>query len=263
MTVEIKLSKPIRDIDLSVIIPSFNEAANLEAGVLDEVAAYLDSQGFSWEVIIVDDESTDNSLALCKQFAAGHSNFRVIQAPHGGKPHALYVGLVEAESRLVLFTDMDQSTPIHELEKLKAWFEHGFDVVIGSRGNQRAGFSPIRQITSWGFRNLRRMILLSEIMDTQCGFKMLKTEVAREIFPKLSFLKSKKEQSGWMVSAYDVELLYLARLSGYRIKEVEVAWSHNDKSVTKGNNRKRSLRESLEMGKEVLTIIGNKVSGKY
>ena len=257
------MSNSNHEIEISVVIPCFNEEANLENGVLTQVATYLDSQEFSWEVLIVDDESTDNSLQLCNQFAERHPHFHIIQVPHGGKPHALYHGLLMTQGRLVLFTDMDQSTPIHELDKLVGWIEKGYAVVIGSRGIQRYGFSTIRKITSWGFRSLRKLILLPEVMDTQCGFKLVKTDVAKEIFPKLTFVNSKKEKIGWVVSAYDVELLYLANTYGYKIKEVVVDWFHCDKSVTKGNNQKRYLRESLEMGKEILNIIRNRLTGKY
>lgn len=177
--------------------------------------------------------------------------------------HTLYYGLLEVKGRYVLFCDMDQSTPIHELDKLMTWVEEGYDVVIGSRGLQRYGSSLMRKITSWGYRNLRRLVLLPEITDTQCGFKIFKTEVVKTLFPKLNFMKSNKERNGWVVSAYDVELLYLATLYGYRIKEIEVEWFHCDRSVTKGSNQKRFLRESLEMGKEVLNIIGKKLAGRY
>ena len=257
------MSNSNNQIEISIVIPCYNEQANLESGVLNQVATYLESKDFSWEVIIVDDESTDDSLELCRQFSERHAGFNVIHVSHGGKPHAIYNGLIEARGRLVLFIDMDQSTPIHEMDKLVGWFDKGYDGVIGSRGIQRYGFSLIRRITSWGFRALRRSILLPEILDTQCGFKMLKTEVAIAIFPKLSFLKSEKGKTGWVVSAYDVELLYLAKIYGYKIKEVEVEWLHTDKSVTKGNNRKRYLRESLEMGKEILNIMENKLMGRY
>lgn len=252
-----------KQIEISVVIPCYNEEANLRNKVLDQVVGYLNYKEFTWEVIIVDDGSTDNSYELCKQFTEQQERFRIFRIPHGGKPNAIYYGLLQATGKLVLFTDMDQSTPISELDKLLSWINDKYDVVIGSRGVHRSGFSFIRQITSWGFREFRRLFLLSEIIDTQCGFKLLKVEVAREIFPMLSFMNSGKESSGWVVSAFDVELLFIAKTFGYKIKEVDVKWSHKDQSETKDENRNRYYAESINMGKEVLNILKNNLQGRY
>ena len=96
-------------IDVSVVVPCYNEEANLERGVLGEMADWLDKQGFSWEVIVSDDESSDRSREMVKSF--GHDKFRLLENPHGGKAWALRYGLSEAKGKYTLFTDMDQSTP--------------------------------------------------------------------------------------------------------------------------------------------------------
>lgn len=248
---------------LSVVIPCYNEEANLRRGVLEEVLAYLQDQPRPWELIIADDGSSDASLTLCREFAQGHTGARVLALPHGGKPAAVYGGICEARGTIVLFTDMDQSTPLAEADKLLPWFERGYDIVIGSRGLERTGFSLGRRVASRVFRIARGLVILREIRDTQCGFKALRREVAAKLFPTLSFFADRGARTGWTVSAFDVELLYIARQWAIPIKEVEVAWRNRDVSTTKGRGRSQFVRESLEMARQVVTILRNQAAGKY
>jgi glycosyltransferase involved in cell wall biosynthesis len=250
---------------LSVVIPCYNEERNLESGVLEEVYQYLADRDYGWEVIIVNDESTDRSRTLIEQFIRDKPNFSLFDIPHGGKPEAVWAGIQRAEGQIVLFTDMDQSTPLMELEKLLPWYDEGYDVVIGSRGKERQGFSMVRQLGSLVFRSLRRLILLRSISDTQCGFKSCRREAALEAFPRLQFFKQKDKPRGWKVSAYDVELLHLLEKGGYALKEVQVAWRNRDQSDTKDQTGAlaRYLRESLEMTKEVSRVSVNELKGLY
>jgi len=130
----------MKQISLTIIIPCYNEENNLKRGVLDQVNDYLSRQKYNWEVIICNDESTDNSLDLIKQFVKNHPNFRYLDLPHGGKPSAVWSGIQNAKFEIVLFTDMDQSTPIDQVAKLLPHIEK-YDVVIGSRGILREGNS--------------------------------------------------------------------------------------------------------------------------
>ena len=250
---------------LSVIIPCYNEEKNLEMGVLNEVHQYLAQQDYPWEVLIVNDESTDDSRNLVERFIANAAHFTLLDIPHGGKPAAVWAGIQRARGDIVLFTDMDQSTPIAELNKLLPWYEQGFDVVIGSRGTTREGFSIIRRAGSLVFRTMRRLFLLRGISDTQCGFKSCRREVALTAFPRLQFFKRQDKPSGWKVSAYDVELLYLFERAGYRIKEVEVEWQNRDESDTKNQTGElaRYLKESIEMAKEIARVQFNRARGLY
>ena len=249
---------------ISVIIPCYNEAKNLQRGVLDEVYAYLRSQDVEWEVIIADDGSTDRSRELVEQIIADKPGFTLAVLPHGGKPAAIWGGLQRARGDAVLFTDMDQSTPIAELDKLLPWYRQGYDVVIGSRGTAREGFSVLRRVGSWVFRTMRSAFLLRHIHDTQCGFKLFRREPVIELFPQLQFFKE-GAPSGWKVTAYDVELLYLFERAGYTIKEVEVAWENRDVSDTKGQGGElgRYMRESWSMAREVLRVNVNRLRGLY
>lgn len=247
---------------ISIIIPCYNEEKNIKKGVLDEVANYLKKADFEWEVIIANDESTDSSLKLSKLFADKHKNFRVLNLPHGGKPSAVWGGIKAAKYPLILFTDMDQSTPLQEIDKLLP-FSDNYEVVIGSRGRDRQGNSLIRKFMAAGFLAFRRLILLPNIIDTQCGFKLFKTDVAKKLFPNLQFFKDTSDKKGWRVSAFDVELLFMAQKWGHKIKEVEVNWKNEDVSDTKGDNGSRFKKESLNMIQEIIRVKKNDLKGLY
>jgi glycosyltransferase involved in cell wall biosynthesis len=253
------------DTRLSVIIPCYNEAKNLERGVLDEVASYLAGWPYSWQVVIANDESTDASRRLLDQFVRIHPRFTLVDIPHGGKPAAIWAGIQAATGDLLLLTDMDQSTPIGELDRLLPWAEQGYEVVIGSRKSTREGTSLLRKAGSYVFLTLRRRFLLREILDTQCGFKLVRRDVALELFPRLEFLRKAERPAGWNVTAFDVEFLYLAARHGYRIREVEVRWSNRDVSDTKAETGEmaRYLHESLQMAREVIRVKRNELRGLY
>lgn len=251
---------------LSVVIPCYNEAKNIEGGALEEVYQYLVTQTYSWQVIIVNDESTDNSRDLIERFIQDKPNFSLFDIPHGGKPAAIWAGIQRANGEVLLLTDMDQSTPIRELRKLLPWYEQGFDTVIGSRGAAREGFSLVRKVGSFVFRNLRGLLMLRRISDTQCGFKLFRRQVLLSVFPFLEFLRRQDKSVGWKVTAYDVELLYLIEKAGYRIQEVPVEWYNRDQSNTKSQTKgdlARYLRESVEMASEIVRVKVNQSQGLY
>lgn len=243
---------------LSIIIPNYNEKENLQAGALDRVASFLAKVKFTWEVIVSDDGSLDGSRELVEVFTKTHPGFILQKNSHGGKAAAINAGVSVAKGEIILFTDMDQSTPIKEVEKLLPFYDEGFDVVFGSRGKARKNFPIMRQVTSWGFRAFRQLFLLSHIIDTQCGFKSFKSQVAKELFPQLSVLR--KQASGWTVSAFDVELLFLAEKAGYKLKEVDVEWSQQDISTGKGN---KLVKESIDMLQQIITVKLNDLKGFY
>lgn len=247
------------NIFLTIIIPCYNEKENLERGVLDEVYGFLKRQKFNWQMIISDDGSTDGSTALIKKKLEHKNELSLLINPHGGKPVAVWEGIKNAKGEFVLITDMDQSTPIFEIKKILPFLED-YDIVIGSRGLERKNFSLTRKIGSAAFRNFRKLILLKRINDTQCGFKVFKTEVARKIFPKLQFFNQKEAVKGWRVTSFDVELLFLAEKYGYKIKEVPVEWE--DRDVSTGKERSY-LKESKEMLEQILRVKINDLKGKY
>lgn len=245
---------------LSIVIPNYNEKENLSRGVLDEIKKFLRSVKFSWEVILSDDGSTDGSLQMLEDFTKKHKGFRLLKNPHAGKAKAVYSGIQAAKGKIILFTDMDQSTPLKEIKKLLPWYDRGFDVVFGSRGKMRNNFPWYRQVLSWGFRAFRQIFLLHQVVDTQCGFKSFRAPVAKEIFPLLEVIKRKSATKGWSVSAFDVELLFLAQKRGYHLKEVDVTWKDTDTSTNKGKN---FFKESADMLKQILRVKLNDLNGQY
>ncbi len=248
---------------LSVIVPCYNEEANLKRGVLNEVEDYLSKQNFKWEVIICNDKSSDNSLRLVQSFIKNKPNFRVLDLAKGGKAGAIWGGIQQAKYDIVLLTDMDQSTPIHELSKLLPYFDQNYDVVIGSRGRHREGNSILRKLGANVFRHLRNIFLRTNIYDTQCGFKAMRTNLAKKVFPKLAVIKNIQNQSVWRVTAFDIELLLISQKLGYKIKEISVDWRNEDTSITKGDPNLRYINESKEMAFEVWRIFINNLKGVY
>jgi len=245
---------------LSIVVPCYNESANLARGVLQEMQDYLAAQPWSYEVIISDDGSADDSLTRVRAFAVEHPAFRAVENPHGGKPSAVWGGIRAARGQLILFTDMDQSTPLSELDNLLPLFEQGYDVVIGSRGLGRENFPFYRRLGSAVFAGFRRLMLLRNIRDTQCGFKAMRTEIAKQLFPHLTEIKRTSQVKGRRVTAFDVELLFLAEFAGYRVGEVAVNWVNRD--VVKGGIS-TYFRESGEMAGQIFHIKWKQLCGDY
>lgn len=245
---------------LSVIIPCYNEEKNLKRGILEEIDHYLKKQDYLNEVIITDDGSTDRSLVIVEKFTKYHPRFKLLRNEHSGKPFAIKSGLAKARGEIVLLTDMDQSAPLTEIEKLLPWFEKSYDIVIGSRGKERERFPWYRRILSWGFRFFRRTLLLRDIIDTQCGFKAFQQPAGKAIFRKMQIFKQTGKVKGWRVGAWDVEMLFVAEKLDYRIKEVPVAWEDRDVAIGK---QRSFVKESKEMFLEILRVKINDWRGKY
>jgi glycosyltransferase involved in cell wall biosynthesis len=244
---------------LSVVIPSYNEMANLQKGVLDKVEHFLEKQKFEYEVIIVDDGSTDGSVEFSGKFIKENPKFKLLKNPHTGKAGAVSAGMLKAEGEYVLFTDMDQATPIEEINKLLPLIKHS-DIVIGSRSSQRKGAPWTRILMAKGMMALRTLLVgLGGIQDTQCGFKLFKSDVAKKLFSRLSILHSGfKKISGSSVKAgFDVELLLLAKKMGYSIKEVPVEWLYVE------TRRVSPIKDSLEAIDDLIRIRLSDISGKY
>jgi len=242
---------------LSVVIPAYNEEYNLRTGVLDSVYDYLLHQKYTWEILFVDDGSTDNTLRIAQEFAKKHNNFFVIPEPHRGKAGTVTAGVLKSKGEIIIFTDTDQATPIDQVEKILPKFEKGFSVVIGSR-NGREGAPIIRKTMATGFALLIRLILNLPFKDTQCGFKAFSGEAAKEIFKRLEIFNAKSKSVGASVTAgFDLEVLYIARKLGLKIAEVPVDWHH--KEGTKVN----PIKDSIEGLRGLLMVRLNSLQGKY
>lgn len=214
---------------LTVVIPCYNEERNIRLGALENVYAYLNRQKYRWEVILVDDGSTDDSLKLLKKFILGKTDFKLLKNKHQGKAAAVTSGVLQAKGEIILFTDMDQATPLSEIEKLLPYFKKNYQIVIGSRNSTRRGAPLSRIAMAKGFMYLRNLILNLGIRDTQCGFKTFKKEAALAIFPHLKVFSLKRFAMGSTVTAgFDIEVLYLGKLLKYRIAEVPVEWHYQE-----------------------------------
>ena len=248
----------VDDIFLTIVIPCYNEERNIRLGALENVSSYLRRQKYPAEVIIVDDGSNDDSSALLKKISAENNNFIYLKKRHQGKAAAVTAGVLKARGRYILFSDLDQATPINQLEKLYPYFDKGYEVIIGSRNNERKGAPILRQAMAKGFMFLRNLILNLDIRDTQCGFKAFTRAAALDLFPKLKVFDLRRKASGSTVTAgFDIELLYLAKKKGFRIAEVPVEWHYQE---TRNVN---PFKDSLETLADLLRIKLNSALGKY
>lgn len=242
---------------LSVVIPAYNEEYNLRTGVLDSVYDYLSRQGYSWEIVFVDDGSKDATAKIAAEFAKKHEGFFLLKEPHRGKGGTVIAGMLKAKGEVILFTDTDQATPIDQLEKILPKFKSGYDVVIGSR-HGREGAPLIRKIMAYGFSFLRLLILRLPFVDTQCGFKAFTSKATKEIFERLKIFNDSNEVTGASVTAgFDLEVLYIARKLGFKVAEVPVDWHH--KEGTKVN----PITDSIEGLRGLIMVRLNALQGKY
>lgn len=248
------------EVYLSVVIPCYNEMANLQKGVLDKIEHFLDRQGYKYEVIIVDDGSNDGSWEFIEDFIKNENgNFKLIKNNHLGKAGAVTAGMLSATGKYHLFTDMDQATPIEEVKKLLPLVEGDFDIAIGSR-SARKGSPFVRRFISQGAILLRKILVgMYSISDTQCGFKLFRKEASERLFKKINELhKGFSEISGSSVTAgFDVELLFLATKMGFKVKEVPVEWLYVE------TRRVNPITDTINGVLDFSKIGLNKITGKY
>jgi dolichyl-phosphate beta-glucosyltransferase len=221
---------------LSVVIPAYNEQERLRKQV-PGIAAYLSGKNLRFEIIVVNDGSRDDTAAVARELAKSHPMVRLINLrPNRGKGGAVKAGMLDARGRYVLFTDADQSTPICEVDKLLAKLEHdGYDMAMGSRAVPGA---EVEQPQVW-YRALAgklfgvgtQLLCVRGFHDTQCGFKCMKREMARKVFPQVTS----------NTAIFDIEMLVVATREGYRVAEVPVQWVH-DPDTRIPYNLRRALR---------------------
>jgi dolichyl-phosphate beta-glucosyltransferase len=246
---------------LSVVVPAYNEAMRLPK-TLQRILDYLQAQTYAYELIVVDDGSSDNTIASVQEIVASDPHVRLIANPHFGKGYTVRTGMLAARGTIALFSDADLSTPIEEVERLLPWFDQGYDVVIASREGggtrQRVGEPFYRHLMGRVFNLLVQTMAVPGIQDTQCGFKAMRGEVARVIFPQLRLHTGEGGPiQGSMVTAFDVELLFLARKRGYKIKEVPVVWNYGTESKV------NALKDTYRNLRDVLTVRWNDLLGRY
>jgi len=203
----------------SVVIPAFNEARRLPT-YLDDVVAFFEGRGETYEVIVVDDASTDDTPSVVQARAREVASVRLLRLPGNvGKGAAVRAGMLAARGAYRLFTDADGATPIAEVKRLEPALLAGADVVIGSRVLVDPSVSviarPHRVAAGRVFNWLVARLGLRSVADSQCGFKAFAADPAERLFGGL-------QTRGF---GFDVELLLTAQAAGYRIVEVPVNWA--------------------------------------
>lgn len=247
--------------EYSIVIPAFNESDKITAS-LTQVLTFM--RGFSdkFEVLVVDDGSKDATPAIVEEYSRLNPEITLIKCPHRGKGPTLWTGVLKSSGKFVYLADADLSAPIQELKKLSIWIiDQDYDIVIASRegyGAKRVGEPFYRHLMGRVFNFFVQLFLLPGINDTQCGFKLLKGDVAREIFVRLkTYGEDAQITNRAYMGAFDVEVLYLAKKLGYRIKDVPVVWTYVK------TTRLNPIADSLKMLRDILLIKLNYAKGKY
>jgi dolichyl-phosphate beta-glucosyltransferase len=220
---------------LSVVVPAYNEERRL-GETLPIVWAYLHDHFPDFELIVVDDGSSDATARVVESFARVHRGVKLVSyRPNRGKGFAVRTGILEAEGPLVLFSDADLSTPIEGVEALLSRIDAGSDVAIGSRavpGSDLKVRQPwYRELAGRSFNRLAQLLATPGLRDTQCGFKLFRRHAARDVFGRLV-------EDGF---SFDIEALHVAIRLGYEVTEVPVQWMHREGSKV------RLLRDSARM----------------
>ena len=209
---------------ISVVVPAYNEAERI-APSLEGVFAYMDRHHPDYEVIVVDDGSTDDTPGVVQRRFGDRPQLRVLSyGPNRGKGYAVRFGALQAAGDVVLFSDADFSTPIEELEKMLPLLDQGYELVIGSRAHERSEIRAHQPFYREGagklFNVLVRIVVVADFRDTQCGFKCFRRQ------PVLPVLEQ-QQIDGF---AFDVELIALAQAAGLRVGEVPVIWINSPTS---------------------------------
>ena len=237
-----RLEHPAKALDLSIIIPAFNERWRLPTTLI-KAFDYFDTRKCSFEIVVVDDGSTDDTSTIVESFSRLRSELRLIRlAKNRGKGHAVQSGILNAHGKIILFADADGSTPFAEIERLEAALAQGADIAIGSRAIKSAETAVetqwYRKILGRIFNLTVNILLLPKIADTQCGFKLFTRDAATLVFSKQQCEKF----------AFDIEILYIARRANLKISEVAVNWQHAPGSKV------NLAVDSLQMFLDVLRI---------
>jgi glycosyltransferase involved in cell wall biosynthesis len=240
-----------QDPKCSIVIPAYNESGRIPA-TLTAVVSCIRERGWSAEVIVVNDGSTDATAELVRAFAQNAPEVRLIDnAVNRGKGYSVRAGMLEARGEVLLFTDSDLSAPIEEAERLFAAIQGGADIAIGSRwleSSRQTHRQPLyRQFFGRCFNALTRAVMGLHFADTQCGFKAFTREAAQTVFQLQTIER-------W---GFDPEILFIALKRGFWVVEVPVSWAHDARS------RISYLRDGMRMLEDVATIRWNAFRGHY
>jgi len=226
---------------LSVVVPAYNESLRLPH-TLGRCVAFLENWNETWEIVVVDDGSSDDTVQVVERWHARDQRIRLLRAAHGGKGSAVRAGMLNATGRWRLFADADLSMDLSELPK---FFAHPVDVAIASReaeGAERIGEPFARHLVGRLFNLCVRALVVPGVHDTQCGYKLFTETATRTLF-------SASRIDGF---AFDVELIFLARRAGLRVREVPIVWRHKPGSRVRMQTGLAAFRQLLEIRRNAL-----------
>lgn len=209
---------------LSIVIPAYNEEGNISSTLLD-IAQYLKGKNYNYEIIVVDDGSSDKTAEFAAAQGKAFSHFTLLRhSPNRGKGYTVKEGILAAKGEFILFMDADNSTRINQIDNLISAVSSGYDMAIASRRIEGAvieEYQPLaRRFLGNIYISLSNLILGTNVNDYNCGFKLYKNNTAKVLFGKLT-------RNDW---SFDSELIYLAAKLGYKIKEVPVTWQDKQKT---------------------------------
>ena len=235
----------------SIVIPAYNESARIPA-TLKSVVDCIRQRGWSAEVVVVNDGSSDSTADVVRAFAAANPEVRLLENPgNRGKGYSVRSGMLQAHGEVVLFSDADLSAPIEEADGLFAAIAAGADIAIGSRWletkRQTIRQPFYRQFFGRCFNGVTRFVMGLKFADTQCGFKAFTRAAAQTVFQLQTIER-------W---GFDPEILFIALKRGYRIQEVAVSWAHDERT------RMSYLKDGIKMLEEIAIVRWNALLGRY
>lgn len=234
---------------MSIVIPAYNEEARLGRS-LEQVVSFVSNAAITYEVIVVNNASTDSTREIALSFAERYPFLSVIDEGRKGKGAAVRTGMLAATGDYIIFCDADFSMPVEEVIRFLPQNLGEYDIAIGSRevaGSERIGEPEYRHIMGRVYNWIVRLFAVPRIHDTQAGFKSFRRDVARHLF-------SLQTIDGW---GFDVEVLYVARKAGYKLVEVPITWYYME------NSRISPLRDSINMFLEIFKVRLNALRGIY
>lgn len=240
------MTGPVR---LSIVIPAFNEAARI-GRTLEELVTYLRMHVPDYEIRVVDDGSEDETAAIVEGASQRDPRIVLQRERHRGKGSAVRAGLLAAVGDLRFMCDADLSMPVHELARFLAIVPVHCDIAIGSRegsGSRRIGEPIHRHLIGRAFNTAVKTLVLPGFNDTQCGFKLFTARAVEAVFPATTV-------AGW---AFDVEVLFIARLRGLTVREVPIEWHYRERS------RVSMVRDPMWMIRDLCKIRLNAFRGVY